>query len=214
MSPDKIVKNLELKFRGQNLFLWPGKPEHAKDILSAVKESIEKLNEFLPWSLEPETLVLSEQIKRLAKANYDFYNGNSFLFHLYNEDYFLGSFGLHRRTLNPNGLELGYWVRTGAIGRGLATVASQALIVFAIEVLDCERMQCGYNENNFASGKVNQKIGFIKEGILARYEPTPAPISKMGAGMVLGRLLKEEARALPWYEAIKKSCQFNMLFRE
>lgn len=214
ISSEKIVKNIAFKFKNQNLSLWPANPEHAKDLLTALHESLDELKKFLPWSHESANLMLNEQIKRLAKAQYDFYLGSEFIFHLYSEDKkLLGSFGLHRRTLNPRGLELGYWVRKNAMGQGYATEASKALIVYAFEILECERLQCGYNENNLASQKVNQKISFIKEGILARFEPLHSQSPQMGIGMVLGRLLKDEAQTLSWYEAMKNACKFNFTFK-
>lgn len=207
MVSDKILKNIEFTFKGENFCLWPAKPEHAKDLLDAVDESVAVLREFLPWAHWPESLILQEQVKRLAKAQYDFYLGNEFIFHLYSgSQKLIGSFGLHRRTLNPKGLELGYWVRKSAMGKGLATAASQVLIVFSFEYLACQRLQCGFNENNLASERVNQKIGFIREGLLAHFEAIDQKATKMGPHLVLGRLLKEEALAQSWYKAVKESC--------
>jgi ribosomal-protein-alanine N-acetyltransferase len=62
--------------------------------------------------------------------------------------------------------ELGYWVAVPAWGRGYATEAAVALCDFAFGVLGVHRIQVRHLTRNPASGRVMQKLGMQREGIL------------------------------------------------
>ena len=51
-------------------------------------------------------------------------------------------------------------------GRGYATEASTALISFAFNKLNMNRLELGVNENNSAAIRLYAKLGFVKEGVL------------------------------------------------
>ena len=62
--------------------------------------------------------------------------------------------------------ELGYWIAVSAWGRGYATEAAGALCDFAFGALDLHRIQARHLMRNPASGRVMQKLGMQREGIL------------------------------------------------
>ena len=51
-------------------------------------------------------------------------------------------------------------------GRGYGTEASTALISFAFNKLNMNRLELGVNENNAAAIRLYTKLGFVEEGIL------------------------------------------------
>jgi RimJ/RimL family protein N-acetyltransferase len=78
----------------------------------------------------------------------------------------LGGCGLNRIEPFSGTANLGYWVRTSATGRGIATAAVLELCQFAFSVTDLYRLEIIAAVNNLASQRVAEKAGAIREGIL------------------------------------------------
>ncbi|MGH3017003.1 MAG: GNAT family N-acetyltransferase [Gaiellaceae bacterium] len=83
----------------------------------------------------------------------------------------LGSCGVGWQD-HPHGVaEIGYWVRAGARGRGVATRAVRLASEWAFEEGGVQRLQLRADELNAASQRVAVNAGFQREGVLrsARY---------------------------------------------
>lgn len=61
---------------------------------------------------------------------------------------------------------LGYALDPAAWGRGYATEAAHALLEWAFDALDLNRVQAETDTRNVASARVLQKVGFVREGTL------------------------------------------------
>lgn len=66
----------------------------------------------------------------------------------------------HRRA------ELGYWVGLPFWGRGYATEAAAAIVRFGFETLGVSRIYAHHFMRNPASGRVMEKVGMRREGVL------------------------------------------------
>ena len=66
-------------------------------------------------------------------------------------------------------VELGYWVRAGARGRGVATRAVALVARFAFDELGAARVQLVTEPDNLASQRVAEKAGFSREGTLRSF---------------------------------------------
>jgi RimJ/RimL family protein N-acetyltransferase len=62
--------------------------------------------------------------------------------------------------------EVGYWLRRQARGRGLTTRAVWLVSNWALETLECERLQLRADELNVPSRRVAEKVGYRREGVL------------------------------------------------
>jgi RimJ/RimL family protein N-acetyltransferase len=62
--------------------------------------------------------------------------------------------------------EVGYWLRSDARGRGLTTRAVRLISNWSFAELKCQRLQLRADANNFASQRVAEKAGFMREGVL------------------------------------------------
>ena len=60
--------------------------------------------------------------------------------------------------------EIGYWIAKPFWRKGLATEAGQGLIDFARQKLGANRIIAGHFEDNPASGRVLEKLGFVYTG--------------------------------------------------
>lgn len=80
----------------------------------------------------------------------------------------VGTVSLSIRDVHSRG-ELGYMIAREHWNRGYCTEAARALIDYGFDKLDLNRIQAIHFTNNSASGRVMQKAGMTKEGILRRY---------------------------------------------
>jgi len=79
---------------------------------------------------------------------------------------FLGWCGLSRWNPDFRSASLTYCLDDAAWGQGYATEAVQALLRWAFETLDLNRVQAEVDTRNAASGRVLEKLGFLREGTL------------------------------------------------
>ncbi len=63
--------------------------------------------------------------------------------------------------LEPDEMEIGYWIGVPFWGRGLVPEAVRRLQRYAFEELDCSALWCGYYEGNEKSRRVQEKCGFV-----------------------------------------------------
>ena len=69
----------------------------------------------------------------------------------------------HRRA------ELGYWLGVEFWGRGYMTEAAGALVEHGFSLLDLHKIEASHLARNPASGRVMEKIGMVREGLLRRH---------------------------------------------
>ena len=177
-------------------------------VVDAVHESLDALKAFMVWAHLENTV--DSQYARMTGVIADFWRGQDYNFNVFTADgqRFLGCVGLHRRAMNARALEVGYWVRTSAAGRGICTRATRAIAVLAFEHFGCRRLQCGFDVANVASARVARKVGFTVEGDLRDYGPAGTDAMRAdGFGCAginrMTALSADDARAQPWYAATR-----------
>lgn len=79
----------------------------------------------------------------------------------------LGACGLHPRV-GPLGLEIGYWLVRGAVGRGLASEAVAAACHVAFRFDGVDRVEIRAEPSNARSCRVAERCGFVREAVLRR----------------------------------------------
>ena len=177
--------------------------------MATIDESLAELRQFMPWAHKPQTV--EGQRQRIAGALNQYWRGEDFTLGIFgaSSGRFLGGTGLHARSLNSRGLEVGYWIRTAFAGQGIATAVTQALIVYGFDYLRLTRLQCGHDTNNHASARVNDKCGFKIEGTLRKFETASTQEMKANGALasgdiVLRALCQEDLADLRWYEGATK----------
>ena len=87
---------------------------------------------------------------------------------LADEDLLIGAIGLQINQQDHNA-ELGYWIAKDHWGRGVCTEAAAIVIPFGFEQLGLARIHSMCMLCNPASGRVLQKNGMQKEGVLRQH---------------------------------------------
>ncbi len=140
-------------------------PEDAGDFHLAAQESSDDVFPWLSWCHSDysfqEAKEWSESRKKL------FTQGKEFEFVIVDhEDKFLGGCCLNQINSADRMANLGYWVRTSATGRGVATQAVKLLAEFAFSQTNLERLEIICAVGNEASQQVAKNVGAVKEGVL------------------------------------------------
>lgn len=146
-------------------------PDDAPRLSEALAESRDELLPWLPWAAdEPRPLDDRVELLRSFRGRFDL--GEDFTYGIFDpkERSVLGGTGLHTRA-GPDALEIGYWIRTGRTGRGLATEAAAALTRVCFELLGLDRVEIRAEPGNDASLAIPAKLGFAREGMLRRRLP-------------------------------------------
>jgi RimJ/RimL family protein N-acetyltransferase len=79
---------------------------------------------------------------------------------------FIGWCSLTRWNPDYRSASLGYCFDNSAWGHGYATDATRALLQWAFDTLDLNRVQAETDTRNAASARVLEKLGFMREGTL------------------------------------------------
>lgn len=84
----------------------------------------------------------------------------------YDDATFIGWCSLTRWNADFRSASLGYCYDAEAWGHGFATEAGRALLRWAFDTLDLNRVQAETDTRNVASARVLEKLGFVREGTL------------------------------------------------
>ena len=79
---------------------------------------------------------------------------------------FIGWCSLTRWNPEFRSASMGYCLTDAAWGNGYATEAARALLQWAFDALDLNRVQAETDTRNVASARVLEKLGFVREGTL------------------------------------------------
>lgn len=77
----------------------------------------------------------------------------------------LGGCGINQVNATHGFANLGYWVRTSATGRGVASRASRLLAIAGLSVMGFGRLEILMEVTNRASQRVAERIGATREGV-------------------------------------------------
>ena len=125
----------------------------------------------MPWAHD-EPRSLDERIGLLRGFRGRFDLGEDFVYGIFSRDEreAVGGSGLHTRA-GEGALEIGYWIRATAVGRGYAREATAALARVAIRVCGVDRVEIRVDPANEASLRIPRALGFAEEATLRRRLP-------------------------------------------
>lgn len=143
-----------------SLLLRPFRADDLLALRAAIDETLADVQRWLPWGGE-EPSTLEHLAARLERYGRDFGDGTAWRFAIVDagDGRFLGSGTLFPYPA-PGALEVGYWIRASAAGRGVATRASAALVRHAFREHRIERMELWTKPGNEASMAVARRLGF------------------------------------------------------
>jgi RimJ/RimL family protein N-acetyltransferase len=136
-------------------------------VWEAAQESIAELQPWMPWchpaySIDESRSWLGLQVPAFEQRT-------AFGFAIVSTDgAYLGGCGLNQIDGDNHRANLGYWVRTSASNRGVATHAVCSIRDWAFQHTDLLRLEIVIAIENIASHRVAEKSGASREGVLKR----------------------------------------------
>jgi ribosomal-protein-serine acetyltransferase len=137
----------------------------AREAYDAAMESVRRVGPFMPWC-HPQ-LTERDQRAWIDAQVAAFQAGTAFEFAIVDEaDRYLGGCGLNQFDVVNRRANLGYWVRTSAARKGVATAAVRLLVSWAWEHTELARLEVVVATTNAASLRTAERAGAAREGIL------------------------------------------------
>jgi ribosomal-protein-serine acetyltransferase len=140
-------------------------PEDASALWEAARESIGDVSRWLAWCHPQYSMADAEKWidSRVPLAA----QGREYAFAIVDsEGRLLGGCGLNQINRIHRFGNLGYWVRTSATRRGVATEAVRQVARFAFGNTDLARLEIVCAVGNDASQRVAERAGAVREGVL------------------------------------------------
>jgi RimJ/RimL family protein N-acetyltransferase len=150
-----------------SIHIRPYVEDDANALCEAVLESKAELSSWLPWchpqySVEDSRSWISARLKAFPA-------GHDYGFGIFDEaDRMLGGCGLNKISPEERMANLGYWVRSSAICRGVASCAIRLLAEWAFANTELVRLEILASTQNVPSQRAAEKAGAIREGVLRR----------------------------------------------
>lgn len=134
------------------------------DALFALHRSVHVLRywDAPPWNEESRAERFLAACREMAQAG----TGARLAVELASDGSFIGWCALSRWNPEYRSASLGYCYDDAAWGRGYATEAARALLQWAFDTLEVNRVQAETDTRNAASARVLEKLGFVREGTL------------------------------------------------
>ena len=160
------------RIESERLVIRCWRPEDAPLLKEAIDSSLDDLQPWVTWAVqEPSTVdALAERLSLMRQC---FVSDEDWAYGLFdaNETRVVGGAGLHSRGSTDH-LEIGYWIRSDAIGHGLATEATAALCQVAFARTAVERLEIHCDVENSRSTAVAQRLGFARDREFRQEAPT------------------------------------------
>lgn len=142
--------------------LVPKTEEHSGAMWNAIERSLPELKRFMSWAHHTTPAATAEHM-RAAERDWNEWSGWDWI--IFWDGEVAGSIGLNRYDELWRSANFGYWTRSDKAGRGVATEAGRAVVAFAFDVVDLNRLELVADVDNPVSQSVAEKLGFQFEGI-------------------------------------------------
>ncbi|MGE8553885.1 MAG: GNAT family N-acetyltransferase [Chryseobacterium jejuense] len=149
-----MILNPDVKITTKRLILQPVEDSYINEILEHFTNDITRFMPFNPEGSREDIINFINESKRTLFQNTDLVmvaldlHGN-----------FMGCCGIHNIT--EESIELGLWLKKSAQGKGLGTEIITALIEFIENNFTFKYILYPVDEENIASKKIPEKLGFI-----------------------------------------------------
>lgn len=157
---------MEAQLIGDHVLLRPFRDDDAGALYEAVCESMAEVSPWLSWCHRDYSIDESRQFISSRAQAADSDEWYSFGVFAKDTGAFLGGVGLNFINRVHQMGNLGYWVRTAAAGRGIATEAARLMARFAFEKVGLHRVEIVAAIPSIASQRVAEKTGAVREGVL------------------------------------------------
>lgn len=161
-------RQIKTELSDEQILIRRYRAEDAEAIYEAVRESIPEVSKWLPWCHANYTI--DETRAFLISQEESWAEGKDYGFGIFDvaSGAYYGGVGLNHIVEEYRYANLGYWVRTGCAGRGIALRATRLAARFGFEELGLQRVEIVAAVENVGSQRVAEKAGAQREGVLRK----------------------------------------------
>jgi RimJ/RimL family protein N-acetyltransferase len=160
-----ILNDFPEAFETGRLLIRSPMPGDGPELHAAVRESMDELLPWMPWTKEHGAVEDSEA-SAPGPGALPGENGAPDASLLKGTGTLVGSSGLHRIDWEVPKFEIGYWCRTRFSKQGYTTEAVHSIAAFAFEAPGAKRVEIRCDPLNRPSARVAERAGFRLEGEL------------------------------------------------
>lgn len=141
---------------------------HAEELFALVDRNRRHLRQWLPWL----DLTLSPSDTRIFIKNAldQFANNTGLVSGIWQRNRLLGVIGFNSIDWQNRVAHIGYWIDAESQGNGFVTMGCEALIDYAFNELELNRVEIHCASGNKKSRAIPEKLGFSQEGIVRQAE--------------------------------------------
>ena len=183
---DPLLIDIPESFDTERLTLRAPRAGDGPELNAAILESIEELQQWMPWATPVPTPEQTEIYVRRMRAKFVAREELSLRLYLKGTETVVGSSGLMVRGWDVPAFEIGYWVRRRFARQGYITEAVRAIAALAFDVLRAERIEIRADDGNERSWRVAERCGFTLEGV--RRHDSRTPLGELRDTRVYARL--------------------------
>lgn len=149
------------------LVLRPFRRRDVDPLLEAVQASLPELEQWLPWPHPRYDRMDATRFVRDSMRSWREQRAYDFAIRSHEDpERHLGNVSIWFTSRQFRVGEIGYWIRSDATGRGVATEATAAMLALGFGTLDMHRITLRIAVGNQGSERVAEKLGFRHEGVL------------------------------------------------
>jgi ribosomal-protein-serine acetyltransferase len=141
---------------------------HTDELFALVDQNRKHLRRWLPW-LDNNTSANDTRIF-IKTALDQFANNSGLVAGIWRQDRIVGVISYNAVDWQNRIAHIGYWIAEGFQGRGIVTKACKALIDYAFNELELNRIEIRCATGNKRSCAIPQKLGFTQEGVVRQAE--------------------------------------------
>jgi len=158
----------DMELLSPRLHLCATREEDGDEVNAAICASWSELRVWMPWAKSLPPLEESRSHARGAVWKWQHRTEFDFSIRLRQSGQFVGKCALHTLETGVERAEIGYWLDSRFVGRGLMSEAVARLVTFGDE-LGFGRLELRCDARNRRSRNVARRLGFEREGCLRRY---------------------------------------------
>lgn len=161
-----ILRELPDRWVTDRLILRPYLESDSAALFESIDESRLSLGEWMPW--EPATKTTDDTLAFIRYAIAHWYLRNEINIGMFEKESgrHLGGIGYPRLNWERGHFEIGYWLRSSAVGQGFVTEGTQCLIDSCFRDLEATRVIIQCAAPNRRSASVAERCGLTLEGCL------------------------------------------------
>lgn len=146
--------------------LLTSEPDDAAALAEAVQESVREVAPWMPWCYPGYSIDDAREYIGATIAGRR--QGTMYDFIIMADGSIAGGCGINQINVLDRVANLGYWVRTSCVGRGIATAAVIQLLRWGFEHTNLNRIEIVAAVDNLASQRVAEKVGANRDAVLAK----------------------------------------------